>query len=175
MYSPLVFKCVLCRPAAADVLPFDLEGYGHSTAPPSPAPPSPGCAQAGGFGSPTAAVPPAPDSGSGQAAPAPSPAGPSAAAVPRTGVGAGAGASAGAAASSDAAVGAFVRLLQEAPPLRSFAGGGGGGGAAPRPETPALEAGGGRAPLTLQAGLKQFELIRERLQSRGMVRGAMDL
>lgn len=146
------------------MLPFALDGDNPRA---SPAPASaaqqqpPG--QAGGFGSP-AVLP--------RSVPAPSPTPPAG----QPGAGA---AGAGQAASSDAAVGAFVRLLQEAPPLSSF------GGAAPAPATappaaaasPAAPAasGGGASRLTLKAALKQFELLSERLQSRGVVMGPVDL
>ncbi len=92
------------------------------------------------------------------------------------------------AADSDAAVGAFVRLIQEAPPLRLHA--------TVRSSTPARTvsaeiAGLGAGPLgtssgsdssaatclsdgrglTLQAGLRQVNAIRERLAQRGVVLG----
>lgn len=84
---------------------------------------------------------------------------------------------------TDAAVGAFVRLIQEAPPLRLHGS---------RPPTRAGSADLSRAPaaapgtssgssssgvtclsdghgLTLQAGLRQFSRIKERLRERGVV------
>ena len=135
------------------MLPFALDG--DSGARPAAASPA-----RGGFGSPTTL--PAASGGArpADAAPAPAPAAQAAAAEPPP------------ASDPDAAVGAFVRLLQEAPPLSCFGAGGGGSreGAAP---APALDA--GAAPrLTLQAGLRQLELLRERLHSRGAVRSVVD-
>jgi hypothetical protein len=87
----------------------------------------------------------------------------------------------------DAAVGAFVRLLQEAPPLRVHAarlagraasadlsGAAGLGGVPPPGTSSGSDSSGatclsdGRG-LTLQAGLRQFSRIKERLQQRGLL------
>ncbi|EFN59140.1 hypothetical protein CHLNCDRAFT_137965 [Chlorella variabilis] len=180
----------------SDVLPFALdEGSAssplnpRSPAPPSPPPPPaaasldqlPVSTPAGGGGSPLAAASrqPAPAAGQGAApscgaataAPAPAPA---PAAVP--------------AVDGDAAVGAFVRLIQGAPPLRMQA-----PRLAGRASSAELSAAAGlrAAPpgtssgsdssaatclsdgrgLTLQAGLRQFSRIRERLQQRGVLVG----
>lgn len=86
----------------------------------------------------------------------------------------------------DAAVGAFVRLIQEAPPLRLHANraaltrAGSADLASLRGPAPGTSSGSdssgatclsdGRG-LTLQAGLRQFLALRERLQQRGVVVG----
>eukprot|EP00887_Chlorella_sp_A99_P005492 scaffold1.g5492.t1 len=73
-------------------------------------------------------------------------------------------AAAGAAAepSSDAAVGAFVRLLQEAPPLRFVR--------APAAQAaPGLHGASAGSELTLQAGLQHLHRVRQRLQEQGVL------
>lgn len=144
-----------------DEMPFALDDSSTSPLKPrSPAPASPALPRA---------APPA--------APAPASAAPSA------------GASAGQvpAVDADAAVGAFVRLIQEAPPLRLHASrpptrAASADLAAARLGAPGTSSGSdssgatclsdGRG-LTLQAGLRQFSKIKERLHARGVALGPL--
>ena len=170
--------------SCADSLPFDLDAYAPGASGPAAAPPA-ALPTGRGFGSPAITAPMG-----AVRAPSPSPAddappGPQ----PQTHSAVGAGAGAGP--SSDAAVGAFVRLLQEAPPLRYQAPSmgstpGAWAGGVPTPSAavlvaegvgrgPAVASGGSKGQLTVRAGLMQFELIRGRLESRGVMRGAVDV
>ncbi|GAB4817644.1 hypothetical protein N2152v2_004690 [Parachlorella kessleri] len=164
----------------SDSLPFDLDPY----APGAPAPPAPSAAPppGRGFGSPAITTPIGAGRAPSPVTDAPTGIQPQASTVAGTGLGL----------SSDAAVGAFVRLLQEAPPLhyqgpsmgRSPPGAWAEGVPTPITAVPVAEgvgrgaapaSGGSKGQLSVRAGLKQFELIRERLESRGVVMGAVDV
>ncbi|KAI7836686.1 hypothetical protein COHA_009462 [Chlorella ohadii] len=143
----------------ADVLPFALDEGAPS--PIKPRSPAPGAASDAAEQLPISAAPGTAPSArvAGAAAPAP-------------------------AVDTDAAVGAFVRLIQEAPPLRLHSSGpptrpgsadfaaGRAGAAAPGTSSGSDSSGAtclsdGRG-LTLQAGLRQFSRIKERLRQKGI-------
>lgn len=154
----------------ADVLPFALDE--GSASPAKPRSPAPGA---------TAAAPAVPaEAPPGRAAAAGGlPRAASAGSVP-------AAAAAPAAEDADAAVGAFVRLIQGAPPLRAHsrpptragsadmaaarlpAGGAYGSSSGSEGSAGTCLSEGGRG-LSLQAGLRQFSRIKERLRQRGVV------